>query len=153
MTDGLPTQRLNVRDLIAGIITIAVGVVALYDASHYPMGTLLRMGPGFFPAILACIMLVLGTILLLQGLSRQSVEPTRFLLRPVVMISLGIASFAVLLERLGLAPATTALVFLSSLSEPMLRPLRSLALAGAMVALVYVVFIAILRLPIPVLTW
>jgi hypothetical protein len=146
-------RRFGVRDLIGGGLTILVGLAVIYESSHYPMGSLLRMGPGFFPTVLGTALIVLGGLLTLQGLRGGTSAATGFLLRPVIMIPLGMAAFALLLERMGLVPATLALVFLSSLSEPIFRPARSLLLSLGLLAMVYIVFVLILRLQIPVLRW
>ena len=68
------------------------------------------------------------------------------------MIPIGITLFALLLERFGLGPAIFALVITSSLSEPMFRPVRALAVAAGTSALIYVVFVLVLRLPFAFLT-
>jgi hypothetical protein len=57
-----------------------------------------------------------------------------------------------LLERFGLGPAIFALVIASSLSEPVFRPVRALAVAAGTSALIYVVFVLVLRLPFAFLT-
>jgi hypothetical protein len=145
--------QMNTRTLIGAVLTILVGTVALIDAARYPMGTLLRMGPGYFPTVVSVLIIGFGAILLLQAFRPEPAVASGFVVRPVLMIPLGIVLFAVLLHRFGLAPAVLALVIVSSLSEPTFRPARSLALALGMLALIYVVFILILRLPFPLVTW
>jgi hypothetical protein len=144
---------MSIRNLIAAVLTILVGALALVEAAGYPMGTLLRMGPGYFPTVLGVLMIAFGAVLLVQSFRAEPAAPSNFVLRPVLMIPLGVILFAVLLERWGLAPAIIALVVVSSLSEPQIRPLRALALAAGMSALVYVVFILILRLPFAIVRW
>jgi hypothetical protein len=142
------------QDFLAGLLTVAFGIFVLSKALGYPMGTALRMGPGFFPVILAALIVVLGAALALHAFKRRIVQHTIDVnLRPVVMIGIAVATFALLLERTGLAPATVALVLLSSMAEPRWRPWRSLTLAVAMTALVYVVFIVVLQMPFAVVTW
>ena len=53
---------------------ILVGALAVFDAFNYPRGTLLRMGPGYFPTVLGLLMIGLGTILLVQA-SRPAPAP------------------------------------------------------------------------------
>jgi hypothetical protein len=65
------------------------------------------------------------------------------------MIGLGIVIFALLLERAGLVPATLALVLVSSVADPQWRPRRAAILAAAMTALVYVIFVVLLRTAVP----
>ena len=145
-----PTAR---QDLIGGLLSVALGTFALVTASDYPMGTLLRMGPGLFPSVIAALIVLLGLALIAAAFrSRPSRSSGAISLRPVLMIGTGVVLFAVMLERWGLVPATLALVLVSSLAEPRWRPLRAAALAIAVTALVYVIFIVVLQIPVSALS-
>jgi putative tricarboxylic transport membrane protein len=149
MNDAAKSEPTALQDLIGGLLSIALGVFALVTASSYPMGSLLRMGPGFFPGALAGLIILLGFALIGAALRSRSNQPNVDIrLRSVVTIGLGIVLFAELLERAGLIPATLALVLVSSLAEPRWRPRRAIALALAMTALVYVIFIVVLQIPV-----
>jgi hypothetical protein len=135
------------QDLLGGILAVAFGLFAFVTASSYPMGSLLRMGPGFFPCTIAALIMLLGLALIGSGFrSRTNVD---IRLRSVLMIGLGIVIFALLLERAGLVPATLALVLVSSVADPQWRPRRAAILAAAMTALVYVIFVVLLRTAVP----
>ena len=104
------------QDLLGGLLAVAFGLFAFVTASSYPMGSLLRMGPGFFPCTIAALIMLLGLALIGSGFrSRTNVD---IRLRSVLMIGLGIVIFALLLERAGLVPATLALVLVSSAGRP-----------------------------------
>jgi len=140
------------QDLIGGVAAVAFGAAVLAEAWHYPMGSLLRMGPGFFPSGIAALIVALGIVLILGSMRpRQQSVTLDFRLRSVVTIGLGIALFALLLERAGLVVATPILVLVSSLAARPWRPRRAAMLALAMTALVYAIFILVLQLPIPTL--
>jgi Tripartite tricarboxylate transporter TctB family len=144
---------MSLRNLIAALLTIAIGAAALLEASRYPLGTLRRMGPGYFPDLLGVVLIGFGAVLLLQAFRAGPAAADPFVLRPVLAIPFGILLFALLLERLGLGPAVLALVGVSLLAEPVFHLRRALALAAATSALTYVLFIVILRLPFAFLTW
>jgi hypothetical protein len=74
-------------------------------------------------------------------------------LRSVFAIGLGIVLFALLLERVGLIPATLTLVMVSSLAESRWQPRRAAVLALAMTTFIYVLFILVLHVPISALKW
>lgn len=142
------------QDLIGGILSIAFGGFVLDHALSYPMGSALRMGPGFFPAVLAGLIIILGAALALHGFKAQIARPLVMIkLRPLASIAAAVAMFALTLERFGLAPATIALVVISSLGAPRWRPLQAAVLALTMTAAVYAIFIVILQMPFVLLNW
>jgi Tripartite tricarboxylate transporter TctB family len=148
MSDAPPKSAPSRRqDLIGGLLSIAFGLFAMAVASGYPMGSLLRMGPGFFPTMVAALIVLLGLVLTAAALRSRPAGPSADIrLRSVLAIGSGIALFALLLERAGLIPATLVLVLMSSLAESRWRLGRAAALAFAMAAAVYVIFIVILQI-------
>lgn len=153
MMDASDSGPSKGQDLIGGLLSVGLGVFALVKASHYPMGSLLRMGPGFFPSTIAVLIILLGLALI--GASVRPRPEGRRLdvrFRSVATISIGIVLFSLLIERAGLIPATLVLVLASSLAQPRWRPLRAAFLAVALTILVYVVFIVILQIPVPAMS-
>jgi Tripartite tricarboxylate transporter TctB family len=149
MNEGSKLEPTARQDLIGGLLSVALGAFALVTASDYPMGTLLRMGPGLFPSVIAVLIVLLGLALIGAAFrSRPSQRSGPITLRPVVMIGTGVMLFAVMLERWGLIPATLALVLVSSLAEPRWRPVRAAVLAITVTALVYAIFIVVLQIPV-----
>jgi hypothetical protein len=156
MTTGtsldVPPSRL--QDLIGGLLSIAFGGYVVVESLTYPMGSLFRMGPGFFPAALGALIMGLGLALLLHSFKpRARAQKIEIYFRSLLTIGTAIILFAFLLERVGLAPATLALVLVSTLAEPEWKPLRSVILAVAMTGVVYVLFILLLRMPMAFVTW
>jgi hypothetical protein len=146
-----PSRR---QDLIGGLLSVALGLYVIAEASQYPMGSLLRMGPGFFPCVVATIIVLLGLALIVASFrARPESGGHEVRIRSVLAIGPGIVLFALLLERVGLIPATMTLVLVSSLAEPHWRPRRAAVLALAMTTFIYVLFILVLRMPIPALKW
>ena len=47
-------------DYLAGALMVLIGAGAVYVCSHYRMGTLTSMGPGFFPTLLGVLLILLG---------------------------------------------------------------------------------------------
>jgi len=160
MTDAINRNTNNdsppsaLQDLIGGALAIAFGAFVLSTAASYPMGSLLRMGPGFFPIVLAALIVALGAALVLHAFRARIVwQPFVVNSRPMAMIALAVALFGLSLERFGLAPATMTLILVSSLAESRWRPWRALLLAATMTAAVYVIFILVLQMPFAVVTW
>jgi putative tricarboxylic transport membrane protein len=107
------------------------------------------MGPGFFPCVIAVLIVLLGLALVISGLrSRAGASSIKIQWRSVLAIALGVILFAVSLERAGLVPATLMLVLVSSLAEPNWRPRRVAVLAVVVTALVYLLFVTVLQIPV-----
>ena len=58
----------NNKDFWAGMMFFGTGAGAMIIARHYPFGTTLRMGPGYFPMVLGGILIVFGAFIMLRGL-------------------------------------------------------------------------------------
>jgi hypothetical protein len=137
------------QTLIGGCLAVALGVSALAMASRYPLGSLLRMGPGLFPCLVAALIALLGLVLIISAFrSRPTASSATIAWRSLLAIGFGIALFALLLERAGLVPATLTLVVASSLAQSGWRPRRAAILAVAVTALVYLLFIVVLQIPV-----
>jgi len=137
------------QNLIGGLLTVALGVAVLATAWHYPMGSLLRMGPGFFPCVIAALIVLLGLALTASGLRAPSgAASIKIRWRSALAVATGVVLFALSLERAGLVPATLLLVLVSSLAEPGWRPRRAAILAVVVTALVYLLFVTVLQIPV-----
>jgi hypothetical protein len=65
-----PWMRILMRkDVLAGLMFIAVAALGLWLSRNYAIGTALRMGTGYVPRLLCWILLALGAIIFVQGLA------------------------------------------------------------------------------------
>ncbi|MEQ8297581.1 MAG: tripartite tricarboxylate transporter TctB family protein [Nitratireductor sp.] len=122
------TVRTAFRDYAAAAVVVAFGTGLAAIASTYPLGKMLRPGPGFFPLVIGCLIAVLGVVIALESwsASRQANEapadegapgPDGFAWRAVLSVTIGMLAFAALVDRAGYVAATFALVFIASLGE------------------------------------
>lgn len=138
------------RDFLAGLIFLAFGAVAAIVARSYPIGSAARMGPGYFPFVLGCILAALGLVILGRGLLRHGPAPERTYWRPLLLILGAIALFAFSIESLGIALATALLVAISATASPESRRYESAILVAVLVAFTLGVFVYGLKLPFKV---
>jgi hypothetical protein len=143
------------KNVLAGLLFIAVAALGLWLSRDYPIGTALRMGTGYVPRLLCWLLLGLGTIVLVQGLREaQDARPLSSrdvsALRPVIFVTASLVIFGLSIERLGLVISILLLIGVGAVAARALRPLETLAAALVLIALSWGIFILGLGLTIPV---
>jgi hypothetical protein len=144
------------RDYLGGVLMIALGMAAALQGASYRIGTLSRMGPGYFPVALGVILALAGLVIAITARFERDVVDERAR-RPEwrgwFCICAGIVAFVVLGKYGGLIPATFAIVFVSALADRD-NGLRAAALlAVACVVVAVVVFRFALQLQFPLFQW
>lgn len=145
----MTTRAWRRSHFVAGVLGLLIGAFVIWEAWDYPMGSVTRMGPGYFPFLLGIVMVAvsLGVILFEGRLSVGEDIPAPAYLG-LVWISLAVAAFATLAERLGMVPAIFAAVILSAQADSDLGLREIGALAAGTSVVCTVLFIYILGLPL-----
>jgi putative tricarboxylic transport membrane protein len=147
------SQILGRKDVLSGLMFMAVAIFGLWASRNYPIGTALRMGTGYVPRLLCWILLALGLVIFLQGLRAQA-ERGAFAgerhWRALIFVPASLLVFAAAMSRLGVVIATILLVGVGSLAGREIRPLEVIGSAIVLVFLTLAIFIWGLELPIPV---
>lgn len=143
------------RDLLGGLILIGIGLfAAIYASSSYSLGTLRQMGPGMVPMLLGYVMIGLGSLILIPALFKAGpAEPVTVEWRPLVMVSLSIAAFALTVERLGLLPAILLLTVGSAFAGSKLGLVMAVILGLALSALATLIFVVGFSIPLRIVRW
>ena len=138
------------RDVYGGLIFVVFGVAAAAIARDYPMGSAMRMGPGYFPFLLGCLLALLGLAIMVRGLLRTGLPLDATFWRPTALVLVAIGAFAATVEALGLAVATALLVGIGAAASPESRPAETVWLVAGLVAFALGVFVYALKLPFQV---
>lgn len=148
-------KHLKNRDVLSGLIFVIVGVyVALKAYQDYSIGTLSRMGPGYFPLILGVTLAIIGLVVVALGLNVRGLEvKPEFSARAVAAVLLGALAFAQLVERFGLIPASLALTLIAAAAEKNYRLRRSIVLGLALGILCWTIFVLGLDMNLSAFTW
>jgi hypothetical protein len=138
------------KDFWSGVLFVAFGCAGLWFGRNFPVGTLSRMGPGFFPIMMSVALIGTGAFLLARSLVVSGEPIERIALWPQFLILAAIVAFGLLIERVGLAGSVAAVAVISGIAARGLRWFELAALAIAMSALSVVLFVYLLGQPIPV---
>lgn len=88
---------------ICGFVTFFLGTSILWQGRHLGMGSLRGPGPGFFPNLVAILMMILSLFLIItkrKGDGEGESFPTQFTIR-VVIVFVVLLAYSFTLEYLG----------------------------------------------------
>jgi hypothetical protein len=120
-----------------------------WSFANYAMGSALRMGPGYFPAVLGGLLVVLGLVVLARSLALDGPKLAAFHLRPLLLVSLSVVAYGYLMKPGGLVVATVATVFIGALAGHEFKWKEVSVVAVVLVVFSYLVFVKGLTLPFP----
>ncbi len=113
-------KLLHNRNVLAGLMFIIFGAAFFIGGLNYNLGSAARMGPGYFPRMLAGLLFFLGVIIVLEGMSEMKKSGNEHIgwhFKPMLYLLGAIGAFGVLLPTAGLIVATIALIVISSLAS------------------------------------
>jgi hypothetical protein len=150
-------KRIGLEELVGALVYIAAGGYVMFESSHYRMGTLHQMGPGYFPFLLGALLSLLGVIFIIEqallAKSRARAESEPFDWRPLVMIALAVVLFAFLFERAGLVPSIFVLIGVGSLAQRKFSLVQALFVAFGLSLGSYLLFVRFLAIPFDLFWW
>jgi hypothetical protein len=143
------------KDFLGGTLMLVIGLATSIQAASYDIGSLRRMGPGFFPLSLGIILAIVGMLIMVTA-KRPDTDLDAKLApewRGWLCICAGIGAFVFIGQYGGLIPATFAIVFISALGDRQNALVGAALLAAAMTAICVVIFWWLLQVPFPLFRW
>lgn len=143
------------KDFWAGLIYVGFGIAVLWIGAEYKFGTAGRMGPGYFPKVLACLLIMLGCASLIRSFFAQGEPISKIAVKPLILVLLACALFGVLLAPIGLIGALLVLCLVSAAaSRDSAFEWKAIAGLAALIVFCTLVFVKGLGVPMPLVgTW
>lgn len=143
-------------DYYGGGLMILLGLWVVLQGRTYEVGTLSKMGPGFFPVALGALLVLIGAAIALTAkgavpAGEETHLPPEW--RGWICITISIVAFVVLGKYGGLIPATFAIVFIAAMGDRKNTIKSALILSLAMVAVCVGVFWWALKMQFPLFQW
>lgn len=138
----------NRKDLLAGLIFIGLGGLFAVGSLDLPIGTAFRMGPGYFPLVLSVGLMLIGAILAVRAINKESSPLGGVPWRALIFILPATIIFGYGVRGLGLVPAVFIVAFSSAFASRQTGPVFAFILAVALTIFCSLVFVYALGLPI-----
>ena len=144
----------NQKDFAAGLFYIAIGIFGASTLGENEIGTLARMGPGYFPLIISVGIILTGLAIVVKSLLAAPVSQSEARIdwgKPLsAVLILGSAAFyAATLLTLGFVLSIGLMVVISSFAHPLFRLRDALISAVLLTTLSALLFIGGLGLIVP----
>jgi putative tricarboxylic transport membrane protein len=123
---------------------------AVWAIEFYQMGTAVRMGPAYFPAVLGFLQVALGAIILAGSFALEGPPVDTFYFRPLILVTVATIAYGYLMKPAGLIGATAALVYISALGGDEFNWKEVTILFVALILFSVLVFVKGLTLPFPI---
>jgi hypothetical protein len=130
------------KQLQAGIFYVIVGASFFLGAQGYGLGTSLKMGAGYFPAVVGAVLFLLGLVSIAQGLFGETAAGIeKHDVVPLIFVCAGVVSFALLIKPAGLLVALGALILIACFPRARTNPFEVLLLYIVLAAFSWFLFI------------
>jgi hypothetical protein len=99
------------KQLLSGLFFILLGGGAASLSLRHSLGTMTRMGPGYFPLLIGSLLALIGVVVTIRSLlpAAENTPMERIAVRPLAILAAAVVAFALLLRPYGLVAAITAL--------------------------------------------
>lgn len=143
----MKADLLHNKDFLSGLLLLAFGGIGFYLALDYPFGSSLRMGPGYFPRVLAGIVIAFGVFVLARGLVTKEAVRGVWGWRALAYISVAFVAYGWIMDRFGMIPALIVLFFVAARAGHEFKWLEVVILTVSMSTFAIVLFVYGLGLP------
>ena len=146
---------MKVADIIGGVVGILIGLYAIWEGTNMPPDLIMKVGPSFFPTVLAGLLIIFSVasiIFALRGKSKGSVEPLRLSDKGVQRGLITLAAtiiFCAVLEPLGFIPSAILFLALMMLLMGNRKPLQLIIAPVLVTFSIWLIFEKLLNLSLP----
>ncbi|MBB4236829.1 tripartite tricarboxylate transporter TctB family protein [Rhizobium esperanzae] len=132
---------------ICGALFVATGAFFAFQSLGLDLGTAIRMGPGYFPLVLACVLVLLGAIIFIQALRVEGEPVGAMAWRGMIFILPAPVFFGLTVRGLGFAPALFVTAFIACFASQKMNLFSAIILSLLLTVFSVAVFSYGLGLP------
>lgn len=138
---------MNDRNLVRGVFLAVIALTFGLGALRYPIGDFSNAGPGLFPLLVSCLVLVIAVVTIVRSRFVKPV-PLDFNVKNIALILLALCGFALISKLLNMMAGIVFMVFVASLAGSSYSWRRNLKISAGLIAVAFT-FQKILGLNLP----
>jgi hypothetical protein len=101
------------KDFWTGVIYLGAGALGGFVGREYSFGSARRMGPGYFPFYISCLLLVFGVVTVVRSFMTDGETVGALAWKAIALVIGSVIAFGLLLPRAGLIVAMIVMVLMS----------------------------------------
>ena len=142
-------------DIVGGLIGILIGLYAIWEGTKMPEDLVMKIGPSFFPNILAGFLILFSVILIVnafRGRSKGEVTPLRLSNKGVqrgLITLVAAVTFCILLDPVGFIPTSIAFLVFMMWVMGNRKPLQMTIAPPLITLTIWLIFEKVLNLSMP----
>jgi hypothetical protein len=125
---------MNDRNLLRGLFLVAISLAFGLQSLRYRIGAFSNAGPGLFPLMVSCLLLLIGVITILRSRFVERVH-LEFNIKNIAIILASLCGFALISEHLNMIAGIAFMVFFaSSAGTSSYSVMRNLKISAGLIA-------------------
>src|SRR5438552_13512504 len=128
---------MNDRNLVRGLFLIAISLAFGLQSLRYPIGEFSRAGPGLFPLMVSCLLLLIGVISVVRSHFVERVH-LDFQMKNIAIILASLCGFALISRFINMTVGIAFMVFCASFAgTSSYSVMRNLKIAAGLIAVAF----------------
>jgi len=127
---------MNDRNLVRGLVLIAISLAFGLPALRYPIGEFSHAGAGLFPLMVSGLLLLIGVVTVVRARFVEHV-PLDFQARNIAIILASLCGFALLSHFLNMTVGIVFMVFCSAFAGSSYSVVRNIKIAAGLIAVAF----------------
>ena len=144
-----PVAR-NAKDFWTGLVYVLIGSAAFYLSRDYGMGTAVKMGPAYFPTVLSCLLILIGSISIIRSFVKDGSPIGTVAVKGLALVTLSIVLFGVLARTAGMAIALPVMILVGAYGSTRFKWRYAIPLAIGITLFCILIFRIGLGVPLPI---
>lgn len=132
---------------VCGALFVLAGLIFGYESFGMELGTGNRMGPGMFPLVLSCILVIFGIVILIQSMRIEGEPIGEIAWRGMIFILPAPIFFGLTVRGLGFVPAIFFTSLIACFASFKMKIIPAILLSAAITIFSVLVFSYGLSLP------